>query len=67
MKESTDTLGSRRWGSAAPKPRESGFGVFSSSVGTCKKIARPHFPKKFLQLFRSDLERTSKDTTLSKN
>jgi hypothetical protein len=34
-------------------------------VGTCKKIARPHFAEKFLKLFRSDLERTRKDTTLN--
>jgi hypothetical protein len=36
------------------------------SESTCGKVGRPHFLKKFLKLFRSDLERTGKDATLSK-
>ncbi len=34
---------------------------------TCQKSRLLIFLKEFLKLFRSDLERTSKDTTLSKN
>src|SRR5262245_25885644 len=66
MKESADTFGVLHWGSAAPERHESGS-AFSlhSSLGTCKKVAHPHFLKKFLKLFRSDLERTGKDTTLN--
>ena len=36
-----------------------------SSMGSCEKIARFQFSEKILKLFRSDLERTSKDTTLN--
>jgi hypothetical protein len=36
-------------------------------VCTCKKVARPHFFENIVKLLWSDLERTSKNTTLSKN
>jgi len=70
MKESADGFGARRWGISRAVGRRcdrSGLAFsLQSSAGTFKKIARPHFSQKTLKLFRSDLERTSKDTTLSK-
>ena len=50
-------------------PRYNAGSAFSkhSSVGTCQKVVRPHFAENILKLFLSDLERTCKDTTLSKN
>jgi hypothetical protein len=41
--------------------------VFSLLLwGIRDKVTRPHSSEKFLKLFRSDLERTGKNTTLSK-